>query len=720
MADILVTSPYRPFTLPSQFKAVFNGYIYCGTVDAVDPSVSQVQVYFVNESGTKVPVAQPLRTNAGGFLVYNGQPAKFVTDSNHSLLVRDTLGNQLWYEPDMAIVDPQTSIDFIFDELASGDGGSLVYYTPDQVPSLPKISIEQALLYRKNITDLGAVSGVASATVDARVVASVDAGYCITIPHGFDYKTAGTLAMPSLKPVFIACPDGRAKVSESAASLMFSSINTFKFQGSHFKNIDFVGADKQNTASQWMYAEEGKYTAGFVTENCSWEGFHTISKASCIAVKHIRPKYLGCGDTGAILDTYHWTTSLFSSCNLNVWDNPTFVGKFGRLFKILGGYNNEIETPWFEKVETVSNEMFLLRQCYLFRITGVSWLENFKSMFVINLDGDGTENTQSDMIEFDGLHINNSWANDPAHSGQASGFVALCNRLSPVNVGNQYDTKFSFKNIFEHPDSVVGWALTRTGSTLNLASSLHEIDNLRLKSGHPDASDSMTLAGNSPGLRRHFRDLSSNKLDLTPSNYQIISGRNTTGSQKDIIFDNVNDLTYARRNGVQIIKWAPAYFAPGVTNTTTCGAATFAWSGGFTQTAFTVTSDENHKTPAKAIMDKLLDAWSEVQFATYQYLDRVEVKGADGARWHFGVVAQRVVEALDRHELDWTQFAFICFDKWDASTATYDDDGNMMSETIEAGEKFGIRYEEALVLEAALQRRNYQRLTARIEALESK
>lgn len=113
MTDILVTSPYQPFTLPTQFKAVFNGYIYCGTVDAVDPSVSQVQVYLVNESGDKVPVSQPLRTNAGGFLVYNGQPAKFVTDSNHSLLVRDSLGAQLWYAPDVSMIDPSAAYQII-------------------------------------------------------------------------------------------------------------------------------------------------------------------------------------------------------------------------------------------------------------------------------------------------------------------------------------------------------------------------------------------------------------------------------------------------------------------------------------------------------------------------------------------------------------------------------------------------------------------------------
>lgn len=133
MTDILVTSPYQPFTLPTQFKAVFNGYIYCGTVDAVDPSVSQVQVYLVNESGDRVPAAQPLRTNAGGLLVYNGQPAKFVTDSNHSLLVRDSLGAQLWYEPDVAKIDPDTAIKFLlsrtviqFDSISSAKDDSSI------------------------------------------------------------------------------------------------------------------------------------------------------------------------------------------------------------------------------------------------------------------------------------------------------------------------------------------------------------------------------------------------------------------------------------------------------------------------------------------------------------------------------------------------------------------------------------------------------------------
>lgn len=605
-------------------------------------------------------------------------------------------------------------------QLSAAHGGALVRYTPDTVPSLLAIDIEAALRNRRNITDLGAISGVADAAVDARVVASVEAGYVIDLPDAFNYKLSsyGVLFL-STKHGAIICSSGRAKMTASVAGLMIDMPPPFKFEGWHFENIDFVGADKQNPASQFMFAAEGEYAANFTTINCSWDGFHTIYKASLIGTHHYKPDYLGVGDTGAIADTFHWTTSLYSSFNLNEWHAPRMFGKFGRLFQILGGNSNYIYHPWFEKIETFSPEMILLRQMFNFQIIG-GWLENFKTQFFINLDGDGTENTQSDMIVIDGLHLNNSWAVNDPHMGQPSGFMALVNRLNPQFPGNMYDTKMSFRNIFEHTQSVPGWALTRTGSTLNQESSFNEYINNRLLAGQPNTSGGMTLGGGNPDIRAYFRDLMSNKLDLAPSAYQIITGRETTGSQKDLVFDNVGDAAYFRRNAAKLIQWSTTFFAPGTNNNKTCGLSTFAWAGGYTQTAFTVLSDESYKSKPLPIDDVLLDAWSEVEFFTYQFLDRIEAKGPDGARWHFGVVAQRVVEAMERHGLDWEKFAFICLDKWDASPATYDADGNLMSEAVEAGEKFGIRYEEALVLEAALQRRNYQQLTARIEALENK
>ena len=121
---------------------------------------------------------------------------------------------------------------------------------------------------------------------------------------------------------------------------------------------------------------------------------------------------------------------------------------------------------------------------------------------------------------------------------------------------------------------------------------------------------------------------------------------------------------------------------PQATNAYTVGIAARAWAGGFTQTAFTVVSDERDKTAPLEITDAMLDAWSEVNFVQFQYLDRVEEKGEDGARWHFGVIAQRAKEAFERHGLDVHRFGFFCFDEWDDQyTKVQTNEGVMVTKT---------------------------------------
>lgn len=267
---------------------------------------------------------------------------------------------------------------------------------------------------------------------------------------------------------------------------------------------------------------------------------------------------------------------------------------------------------------------------------------------------------------------------------------------------------------------------------------------------------------------------------------------------------NINLTLHGKGTGNVMVA---SSFRPETANTFSCGTSTAPWAGGFTQAAFTVTSDERSKTAPEEITDAMLDAAAEVDWCMFQYLDRVEEKGVDGARWHFGAIAQRYVEAFERHGLDAHRFAFICYDEWDdqyiqvqtneGETVTktrtvsqpvmvtttremmvdevledgtkikkaireeyqtpkltqvyvFNEDGSprlddngvrcfvmepVMEDVIEeytepappeyvdvldvpAGSRYGIRYEEMLVLEAALQRRNYERLAARIEALE--
>ncbi|WP_048284382.1 phage tailspike protein [Pluralibacter gergoviae] len=129
MADTnyLVSNPNNPFTTPRSFKSIANGKIYIGQVDT-DPAnpVNQIPVYLVNEDGSEVQIAQPIIINSGGFPVYNGQIAKFITKQNYSMAVYDASGAQQYYWPDLSRVDPDAlanEISALRKDLGSGENG---------------------------------------------------------------------------------------------------------------------------------------------------------------------------------------------------------------------------------------------------------------------------------------------------------------------------------------------------------------------------------------------------------------------------------------------------------------------------------------------------------------------------------------------------------------------------------------------------------------------
>ena len=159
-------------------------------------------------------------------------------------------------------------------------------------------------------------------------------------------------------------------------------------------------------------------------------------------------------------------------------------------------------------------------------------------------------------------------------------------------------------------------------------------------------------------------------------------------------------------------------------STSTVGTTGRVWAGAFFQTAPVITSDERAKTVPEGITDAMLDAAAEVDWCVFQYLDRVEEKGTDGARWHFGAIAQRFVEAFQKHGLDPFRFAFICYDEWGAEDEVVGEDGAIVSEAVSAGSRYGIRYEQAIILKQKQIERDHNRridsLLSRIEALEAK
>ena len=167
---------------------------------------------------------------------------------------------------------------------------------------------------------------------------------------------------------------------------------------------------------------------------------------------------------------------------------------------------------------------------------------------------------------------------------------------------------------------------------------------------------------------------------------------------------------------------------PGVDSVVSLGNGSFRWTQLYANTGAVNTSDEREKTSVGNPDDSLMRAWSKVNFKVFQFKDAMEKKGAD-ARLHVGVIAQQVIEAFASEGLDATRYGLLCYDKWDDEYEDVEvvdepeavaEDGTVTPAKTHvehrlvtpAGDRYGIRYEEALALEAAYQRWRMDKLEA--------
>ena len=137
---------------------------------------------------------------------------------------------------------------------------------------------------------------------------------------------------------------------------------------------------------------------------------------------------------------------------------------------------------------------------------------------------------------------------------------------------------------------------------------------------------------------------------------------------------------------------------PGADNSQSLGNASYRWSEVFAGTGTINTSDQREKTD---IAD-LDEAERRVAVALkglvkkYKYKDAVAAKGSDAARIHVGVIAQEVVAAFAAEGLDATRYALLCHDEWETVEEVLNDDGEVVTPGLEAGDRYGVRYDEML------------------------
>lgn len=203
--------------------------------------------------------------------------------------------------------------------------------------------------------------------------------------------------------------------------------------------------------------------------------------------------------------------------------------------------------------------------------------------------------------------------------------------------------------------------------------------------------------------------------------------------------------TYAYNNNYQITigdsvgyTFSLSSFSPKSGVELNLGSESNKWANIYASTGVINTSDLRVKSSIALASDALLDAWGAVPFHTFTFRDAVEKKGADAARLHVGVVAQEVQQAFALKGLDATRYGLFCHDAWEDEyeivevvdqPEVLDGSGEVVSPAVThteqrlvtaAGDRFGIRYEEALCLEAAYQRRQAERLEERLAALEKR
>lgn len=197
--------------------------------------------------------------------------------------------------------------------------------------------------------------------------------------------------------------------------------------------------------------------------------------------------------------------------------------------------------------------------------------------------------------------------------------------------------------------------------------------------------------------------------DDTANNISTIQLEGATGYQVGINAPNVVGVTAAVQftagdgSGNERAAGLDGFYnmwGPGADNITSLGRAAKRWSVVYAGTGTINTSDERLKQQIRPIDDAALRAWAKVEYVQYKWSDAVEAKG-DGARWHFGLIAQRVKEAFESEGLDAFEYGVLCYDKWDATQEEKELDGRVIRQAMAAGDRYGIRYEEALALECA-------------------
>lgn len=183
---------------------------------------------------------------------------------------------------------------------------------------------------------------------------------------------------------------------------------------------------------------------------------------------------------------------------------------------------------------------------------------------------------------------------------------------------------------------------------------------------------------------------------MSGANNNVNLGANAGGAG----FTNVASGTggvYAVVGGTTIAQFYASGLRPQTDNTLNFGTASQRWATVFAGTGTINTSDLREKQDISAldVAEKRVAVALKQLIKKFRFKDAVKAKG-NNARIHVGVIAQEVMAAFQAENLDPMGYSIVCHDEWDAEPEVKDDDGTVIFQAREAGDRYGIRYDELL------------------------
>jgi hypothetical protein len=686
MSATSIKPPFEQFN-DANGKPLEAGYIYIGTAN-LPPETNPISVYW--DSALSILASQPIRT-VGGYPSRGGTPAMVYSDTDYSIMVKDKNGSIVYNAASIleripgvgAVVNSIAALRLVSKVLYSttlvlgyytkgDDGGGEFYYDSTDTTSADNGGTiivasdggrwKRVIEGQISVRMFGAVGdGVTDDT--AAIQTAINTGESLYLPAGS--YLANNLTQTTAGQCFYG--DGDAYIQKNADGDLFTSsgdyvtISGIAFRGESATPA-FTGRNVYSTGNHFSLIDAGSYWA----------------HGRAVLATGAHTQIIG-------------TNTLYQSTDATAtgYDIELGVSGTATLYHHISG------------VYTGQNEGGIkLVDCGAATIIG-SQFGKYTDSSGTSPAGSGANKVIGNRIIGDiSVGISNSIIAGNAVAGNVaylSGTSGCIFDVTNITAGSS-----TFSNAGNANNTIIRNASSGGTVRLGFGTTNAAYIDLNTTSGDTKMAGSFGIPNNKNITGRNAAndaDLAIANINasnnITFGNYTSVTNSLVAGT---ILSFNVNSATQCQA--------VDGTFRPGADGTKYLGSASYRWNTVYATTGTINTSDEREKQQIAKLTEaeKRVAVKCKSLIRSFKFNDAVKSKG-DNARIHIGVIAQDVMKAFESEGLDAFKYSILCFDEWDArdevtevipATDTEPEKTIVVQHAMEAGNRYGVRYEELL------------------------